>query len=189
MKSWDALPITRIGSAPQAVDRPVDSKVQEKTIDLFDELSVPVFRYLCCLGAGADEADDIVQETFLRLYTHLQQSGQNKNLRGWIFRVAHNIAANGWKSRKRLVAIDDEQWKAFVDSSADLTPNAEESLLWKEKWERLHDALSTLSPQQAQCIHLRAEGLRYREIAECLGVTISTVVESLRRAIGKLQQE
>ena len=59
-------------------------------------------------------------------------------------------------------------------------------MLRKEKVLRVYAAISMLSAQQKQCLYLRAEGFRYREIAEILGVTISTVAESLRRAIKKL---
>ena len=54
---------------------------------------------------------------------------------------------------------------------------------------RVQTAMSSLSEQQKQCLFLRAEGFRYREIAEILGVSISTVAESLRRAIRKLTSE
>jgi RNA polymerase sigma-70 factor (ECF subfamily) len=54
--------------------------------------------------------------------------------------------------------------------------------------EQLNEAWKTLSPQQRQCLHLRAEGLRYREIAETLGITISSAREFLSRAILRLQR-
>jgi RNA polymerase sigma-70 factor (ECF subfamily) len=49
--------------------------------------------------------------------------------------------------------------------------------------------MDQLSPQQKVCIHLRAEGMRYREIAEVLGVSISTVEEFLARAIARLRMK
>ena len=52
----------------------------------------------------------------------------------------------------------------------------------------MKQALDTLSPQQRQCLHLRAEGLRYREIAETIGVGISTVGEFLNRAVTRLRK-
>ena len=54
--------------------------------------------------------------------------------------------------------------------------------------EQLGRAWVTLSPQQRQCLHLRAEGLRYREIAETMQISISSVREFLGRAITKLQK-
>jgi RNA polymerase sigma-70 factor (ECF subfamily) len=58
----------------------------------------------------------------------------------------------------------------------------------RERLLRMHRAVKSLSPQQRQCLHLRAEGLRYREIADATGVTISTVAEFLRRAVARLKR-
>ena len=54
--------------------------------------------------------------------------------------------------------------------------------------EQLGKAWMTLSPQQRQCLHLRAEGLVYREIAETMHISISSVREFLGRAIARLQK-
>jgi RNA polymerase sigma-70 factor (ECF subfamily) len=62
-------------------------------------------------------------------------------------------------------------------------------LLQKERLQRITVAMRTLSEQETECIHLRAEGLRYREIAQILGIGISTVADSLRRALAKLAGE
>ena len=61
-------------------------------------------------------------------------------------------------------------------------------LLDRERMLRLHRAVSLLSHQQRQCLQLRVEGFRYREIAEILGVGSSTVGEFLQRAIHKLRK-
>jgi RNA polymerase sigma-70 factor (ECF subfamily) len=164
-------------------------KLEERITRLFDELREPVYRYLLCLVASPIEAEEIVQETFLRLYRHLNAGGREDNLRGWVFRVAHNMSINELKSRKRLVSSQPEKWAELVLSVADPTPGPEELLLRREKMARVHAAISALSEQQKQSLYLRAEGFRYREIAEILGVTISTVAESLRRAIKKLTRE
>jgi RNA polymerase sigma-70 factor (ECF subfamily) len=161
-------------------------KLEDQMIGLFDELREPVYRYLLCVSACAADADEIVQETFLKLYQHLHAGGTQDNLRGWVFRVAHNIGVNKLKSRKHLAPSGPEQLPELNASGADPAPGPEELLLRKEKMIRLHAAISTLSEQQRQCLYLRAEGFRYREIAQILGVTISTVEESLRRAIKKL---
>jgi RNA polymerase sigma-70 factor (ECF subfamily) len=53
---------------------------------------------------------------------------------------------------------------------------------------RLRDGLEALSPQQRRCLYLRAEGLRYHEIAETLGVSLSTVAEYVSRGIARLRK-
>jgi RNA polymerase sigma-70 factor, ECF subfamily len=164
-------------------------RLEERITRMYDELHQPVFRYLLCRSANPVDADDIVQETFFRLYRHLNAGGREDNIRGWVFRVAHNININEIKKRNRLFSNAPEEFPELEISQADRTPGPEEILLRKEKMANLHAAISTLSEQQKQCLYLRAEGFRYREIAEILEVTISTVAESLRRAIKKLIKE
>jgi RNA polymerase sigma-70 factor, ECF subfamily len=59
--------------------------------------------------------------------------------------------------------------------------------LQRERLAVLWRAFRELSPQQKMCVHLRAEGLRYREIADVLGVAVPTVSEFMRRALGRLR--
>jgi hypothetical protein len=60
---------------------------------IFDELRRPLFRYFLCAGLSREDADEGIQETFLRLHQHLRKDGDRSNLRGWIFQVARNLAA------------------------------------------------------------------------------------------------
>jgi RNA polymerase sigma-70 factor (ECF subfamily) len=164
-------------------------KLEEQIVKLFDELRVPVYRYLLCTNVTPEEAEEIIQESFLRLFKHLHAKGREDNLRGWVFRVAHNIALVQHRGRKHLTPKSPEEWVELSEQRTDSAPNPEELLLRKEKIARVHAAMSGLSNQQLQCVLLRAEGFRYREIAEILGVTVSTIGESLRRAIEKLARE
>lgn len=163
-------------------------ELEKQITQLFDELCEPVYRYLLCLGVSPADGDEIVQETFFRLCQHLHAGGRGDKLRGWVFRVAHNISINKLKSCKRFVSSMPEDF-GELDTVADPRCGPEELLLRREKMARVHSAISALSEQQRQCLYLRAEGFRYREIAEILEVTISTVAESLRRAIKKLVTE
>ena len=62
--------------------------------NLYRELRKPLLRYLVCLGLSSDEAQDVVQDAFLILHRHLASGGSQENIRGWLFRVAHNQARN-----------------------------------------------------------------------------------------------
>ena len=164
-------------------------KLEEQITQLFDELRQPIRRYLLCLNVSPMEAEEIIQDTFLRLFRHLHSGGREDNLRGWIFRVAHNIGINELKRRKYLGPRNPWQGTDLSALSIDPAPNPEELLLRREKMVRTHEAISALSGRQKQCLYLRAEGFRYREIAELLGITVSTVAELLHRAIKKLTKE
>src|SRR6202163_3680523 len=68
---------------------------------LYRELREPLLRYLVCLGLTSDEAQDVVQDAFLSLQRHLASEGKQENIRGWLFRVAHNQARNRQTSYHR----------------------------------------------------------------------------------------
>jgi RNA polymerase sigma-70 factor (ECF subfamily) len=164
-------------------------KIEEQIIELFDTLRGSVYRYLICIHNPPEEADEVIQETFLKLYVHLNRGVRIENARGWVFRVAHNLSVNRMKSRKFMAPMTSEQWESVVETHCDPEPGPEEQLLHKERMTRLYSTISTLSPLQQQCLHLRIEGFRYREIGEILDVGVPTVAESLRRAIEKLTPE
>jgi len=146
---------------------------------LFEQQRLSVCRYLVSLGLRPQVACEIAQESFLRLYRHLGSNGRNENLRGWVFRVAHNLAMN---ELTRAGTAEAEPSESEVDPGSD----PEQRLLRKERIDRMQAAMRTLPPRQQECLHLRAEGLRYREIADVLGIGISSVAESIERALTAL---
>src|SRR5579863_7073236 len=146
---------------------------------MFEQQHLPVCRYLVSLGLRHQVASDITQESFLRLYRHLRSNGREENLRGWVFRVAHNLAMN---ELVRAGAAEPET----ADTRRDPRADPEQTLLDRERMDRLEAAIRTLPRRQQECLHLRAEGLRYREIAQVLGIRISSAAESVQRALDTL---
>ena len=162
-----------------------DSEAPLEIAVFFDELRQPLFRYLRCAGLGREDAEEGVQETFLRLQQHLEAQGDRSNLRGWIFQVARNLARNEIKStrRRRTEAFNSARQFAAPQS----TP--EQLAIDRDQARRLQRSLERLSAPQRECILLRAAGLRYREIAEVLGIGISSVGELVQRATARLVSE
>jgi len=145
--------------------------------EAFQELRAPLLRYLHSLGVS--EAEELVQETFLRLCQRAAEAPDAGNLRAWVFRVAHNLARDQQRERVRrpqepLVAV------------ADGRRNPEAEFLARERELRLRAALARLPECQQHALHLRAEGLRYREIAEVLGAPVSTVAGWVQQALSSL---
>ncbi len=161
-------------------------KLEQRIVHMYDTLRLPVVRYLMCLGLRQEDADEILQETFLRAYKHLRGAGAEPNIRAWVFRVAHNLAINHHKKRRDHVAVTEADCNDETLSVIDPGPNAEEQFLQKERMRRVSQVLRSLSNQEMQCVHLRAEGFRYREIANILGIGLTTVADSLQRALAKL---
>jgi RNA polymerase sigma-70 factor (ECF subfamily) len=153
----------------------------------YEEHRGSIYRYLVALGIETSGAQDLTQEVFLKLYSTITKGKQIQNLRAWIFTVASKLALNHFRAEAYRPSLSGEDVGRWLESQAQPGADPEEGLLERERAVALWEAISTLSPQQRVCLHLRAEGFRYREIARILGVTVPTVAEFLRRAISKLR--
>ena len=161
----------------------------ERVHGLFEQLHVPVFRYLLRKTRDSGRAEDITQETFLRLFRHLRENRLLDNPKAWIFTVANNLAADASRSKGRIKDLDETTWNKIEESRCGLQADPEKLMLQRERLDRLHIAVLNLTPLQRECLHLRAEGLRYREIAGLLELSPSTVMDAVRRATLKLARE
>jgi RNA polymerase sigma-70 factor (ECF subfamily) len=156
---------------------------QEEVTRAFEDSREDVYRYLLTLGLPPPQAQEAAQEVFLRLHLALEDGDRIHNTRAWIFRVAHNLGLD-LRARKQPLPIAPELEAVLRDTAR----SVEADLIERERMEQISSAWQALSAQQRQCLHLRAEGLRYREIAEAMGITISSVREFLSRAILRLQR-
>lgn len=148
----------------------------EKVERLFLERRKEIFVYLVSLGVRPEEAQEMTQESFLKYFVALREGQSITNPRAWIYTVAHNLAMN---SHARTDA---------VESAVSTTETPESLVLARERMTHLNHAIRHLSPQQRSCLHLRAEGFRYKEIAGILGINPSTVGEFLQRAVKRLRK-
>jgi len=172
-------------SVPLALPLPRLAVGTSEVTALYRELRKPLLRYLVCLGLTSDEAQDVVQDAFLNLQRHLASNGARENVRGWLFRVAHNQARNRQTSYHRRFGEPLDGQMDFLADEA--TP--EQRVLEKEKFRRLAAAIRMLAECERECLLLRAGGLRYREIGEVLGIATSTVGDTVERAIKKLAEK
>lgn len=163
--------------------------LDETVLAYFEQLRLPVFRYLVRKTHDAARAEDLTQETFLRLYRHLLDGKPLENPKAWLFTVANNLAIDVARSEGGAVDLDERNWREIEESRSTLQSDPESLLIQNERLDRLHMAVLNLTHLQRECLHLRAEGLRYREIAELLAISVSTVADAVRRATVKLARE
>lgn len=157
---------------------------EEEVAQLFVEVRDDIYRYLVTLGLNAEQARESTQEAFLRLFTALIKGEGIDNPRGWVFRVAHNIAVR-LRTRERIF----EPLAADVERTLhDPEPSPELGAIERQQAVRFREAVENLSPQQQQCLYLRAEGFKYKEIAAIMEISDSSVCEFLRRAITRLKK-
>jgi RNA polymerase sigma-70 factor (ECF subfamily) len=153
-------------------------------VDMYDQLRPLLMVRLRGLGLTTENAEDVVHETFLRLLEHLRGTEGNENLRGWIFRVAYNLAMDIHRSEKhRSHPTTDllEAAEAGFWDPVDPSPGPEEMAIQAQGFSRLRSAFSLLTFQQRKCLMLRAQGLRYREIASTLGISSQRAAKLLKR--------
>jgi RNA polymerase sigma-70 factor (ECF subfamily) len=171
------LPLVRKGRKSAA------SRIEDEVIELFDELREPLFRYSLSFGLAAHDCEDVIQESFLALFRHLQDGRPRHNLRGWVFRVTHNLSLKRRTANGRFLNGEEA---AFFEQQVDEAPNAERQMVLHEKRARLLAVFAALPEEDRCCVRLRAEGLNYREIAETLGISLGSVAAYLARSLARL---
>jgi len=152
--------------------------------DLYTASRNKIYEYLVTAGCAPDTAQEITQEAFLRLYMVLREGKTIEHPKAWVYRVAHNLAFDTAMYSSREAVLSD----ALVATLASGEQGAERKLLDREWREGFQSEFQNLSKQQRICLELRAQGLRYREIADALGIRTSTVGEFLSRAITRLKK-
>jgi len=149
--------------------------------EVYRHLQSPVYSYLHATVGSRVEAEDLTQEVFVRLHQELQRGKAIRNLRSWMFSVAHNLAMDACRRETHRGVLAEED---LVQ-----TAGQERDLIEGERNRKMTASLQRLSPRERQCLELRAEGLRYREIADVLQVSVASVQSFLARAVSKLKEE
>ena len=161
------------------------AEAHEAVLTLFEAHRDGVHRYVRALGIADRDGEDLVQDVFLALFHHVARGRPRTNLRGWIFRVAHNLALRHLtrEARRRRVRADLAARGAVAAG-----PTPEDRYASRQREARLALALTALPARERRCLQLRAEGLRYREIARVLGLSLGTVANTLARALARLRR-
>ena len=137
-----------------------------------------VFRMLLRMLGSADEAEDVAQDVFLRLYRQPLAADREHNLPAWLYRVATRLGYNalrGQSRRRRRESV----WGQRQDEA---TPGPEQDALRAETQAEVRQVLAQLPFKQAQILFLRHQGLTYRELAQVVGCKPTSVGTLLARA-------
>jgi RNA polymerase sigma-70 factor, ECF subfamily len=163
-------------------DRP---DLESDVLQLFEKHRNPLLRYVLSMGLTVHDAEEVTQETFIFLFRHLQGNKSRENLPGWIFRVAHNLALKQRHANQK--SRDTLTWDpALAENHLDPSPNPEEQASFRQTRRRMRAVFAALPEQDQCCLRLRAEGLRYREIAQVLGISLGAISISLTRSLARL---
>src|SRR5260370_41550443 len=103
--------------------------LSEKVLALFEQLRVPVFRYLLRKTRDQGQAEDITQETFLRLFRHLRENRPLDNPKAWLFTGAKNLAVDASRNDSHIKDLDETAWKNIEKSRSGLQTDPENLML------------------------------------------------------------
>ena len=163
-----------------------DSPLVNEVVGLFDQWRDRLLRYVISFGLPVQDGEDIVQEVFLSLFRHLHQGRSRDNLRAWSFRVAHNQALKRRNQARSGAQESIGEGTLLASQLPDPNPSPEEQIATRQTRRRVLAVVSALPEQDRRCLILRAEGLRYREIAEVLDISLGAVSLSLTRSMARL---
>jgi RNA polymerase sigma-70 factor (ECF subfamily) len=156
------------------MDAAVDAR--ERSRELFQEHGAAVYRFAVLMLRQSQDAEDVVQETFLKLLTHLASDGSTENIRGWLFTVAAHAARDRQRRRQR--------WIPWAPAHEPVVPPPE---LPDEdgRLKAAREALHRLPSRDRMLLALRGSGLTYREIAAASGIRPASVGRLLARALDR----
>lgn len=156
--------------------------VHEAVERIYEQERENIYSYLLRFGARPQRAQELAQDSFLKLYLQMEKGEIIENPKAWLYRVAHNLALRDYRREPRFEELDPNL------RGSERPADQERTLIEKEKEAALSHAIRSLSARQRNCLHLRAQGLRYNEIAEVIGISSSAVGEFLRRAVLRLKE-
>ena len=159
-------------------------RLEEEIVSLFDRFRDPLLRYLSSFGLAFADGEEVLQEVFLALFQHLHGGKARDNLRGWLFRVAHNLALRRRERTQRDLGARAAE--GAEDRVTDPGPSPEDQMVILQTRQRLLAVVEVLPEQDRRCLFLRAEGLRYREIAGVLDMSLGAVSLSLGRSMARV---
>lgn len=170
---------------PEEVGHPIQHR---EIVRSYDELRPSLYAYLFTLGLIASEADDLIQEGFFRLVRELAAGSDVRNIRGWLFRVVHNLAMDVYRSVDRDEMVDADGQVRLRREQVDPDPDPEQMYFRQEKLSRVDSAIQNLTAQQRHCILLRAEGMSYHDIGSILGISTQRAAFLVQRSLTRLAE-
>ena len=148
---------------------------------MYREHAPALYRYLVHLTGNVDTAEDVVQETFMRL---LETNPRDGAVRGWLFRVATNVSRDDGRRRTRHARL---LAAAPRDAATGDDPRDPGALLASAEHQRMvRAALATLPERDRIVLLMREEGFSHAEIAEAVGTTAKSVGTFIARALTRL---
>lgn len=161
----------------------------------------PFYNFFIRRGFRESECEDLTQDSFLRVFNSIDDF-RGDSFGRWVFTILANVYKNELRRRRTikrdareasLEQVQEDDPALLVDRAslgASLGPNALDEILEKENQKALHRAIAEMPPKMRSCCYMRyVQGLKYREIAVILKISLGTVKAHLAQAKERLRDE
>jgi RNA polymerase sigma-70 factor, ECF subfamily len=181
-----------------SIEEKLVKKIKKGDRDAFAQLvelyKDKIYQLAYRMVGNKQEAEDIAQEAFLRVFANIDQYDPGYKFSTWIYRIATNLSIDHLRKRKQVYSIDrqgdgtdDIDWHERI---ADQAPNPEEQLVKGELQEQVQQALSNLTPKYRSIMILRyIEDLSLQEISEVVKLPVTTIKTRIHRGREALKQK
>lgn len=146
--------------------------------ELWNRMHVRLCRFICARMADEQDAEDILQEVFIRIHTHLDQVREMDRLEGWVYQVARNSIIDAYRIRRPGLELPEdlaEESAPEEDAQAELSPFVQELV------QTLHE------PYRQALVLTEYEGLSQQQLASRLGISLSGAKSRVQRARQKIK--
>jgi RNA polymerase sigma-70 factor (ECF subfamily) len=184
-----------------AGDGPPPEETEDERRERFERDAMPLMPQLYSaalrLTRNPSDAEDLVQEAYLRAYRGFGGFTPGTNLKAWLYRILTNTFINNYRKKQRqpVTVLEEEipDWYLYdhlADGSGGETASAEAQVLERMPDEDVQAALDALPEAFRMAVWLAdVEGFAYKEIAEILGIPIGTVMSRLHRGRKSLEKK
>jgi len=157
---------------------------------VIDRFQTPLLRYVGqILGVDSGDVEEVVEDTFLRFHRQITKQGPNSvtNVAGWLFRVAHNLARDVGRRRKRRRKLQDDVMADPTVQTVGTTTTPGADLARREACDVAMAELHRLADVEQRILLLKIiQGLTLREISQVMGMRLSTVHYRLNQGLRNL---
>jgi RNA polymerase sigma-70 factor (ECF subfamily) len=164
----------------------------ERYAEIIERYQGKLFAYLYRLVGSRDEAEDLLQDVFIKAYRNLQSYDAERKFSSWVYRIAHNEAVNHIKRRslKRFIPWEDVTATKDKLEMSSVEEDAQVNWIRKETSQEVDQAINRLPFKYKQVLVLRYYSDKsYEEISAILGRPVNTVGTLINRAKKKLSEE
>lgn len=157
---------------------------------LLDRYMRSLYGFVFQMTRNESAAEDVVQETFIKVWKHLGRFDQKKSFKTWIFAIAKNTAYDFLKKKKTIPfsALQNEEGDSVLENISDGSPHPEDILDREATARDLEEKLATMTPAYRELLRLHYQlGFSLHEVSEVLGEPYNTIKSRHKRALQSLR--